>query len=80
MGWAGSFLYTSPYFTRLSLWDRLTAVPLVGALLEHDVDEEAYLRYDAMSAQDLFQSAGVSPRLFRQAAPLPVCWHVPLPP
>ncbi len=62
---AGSFLYTSPYFTRLPLGDRLTALPLVGPLLEHDRDESTYARYDAITARDLFLRAGVSPRLLR---------------
>jgi hypothetical protein len=62
---AGSFLYTSPYFTRLPLADRLTALPLVGPLLEHDRDEATYARYDAMTARALFLRAGVSPRLLR---------------
>ena len=29
--------------------------PLINALLEYDLDEETYLRYDAMSARELFR-------------------------
>lgn len=35
----GSFLYTAPYFTSLPLLDRLSALPLVEALLGFDIDE-----------------------------------------
>ncbi len=38
----GTLVHTAPYFTRLPLMDRLSATPLVRALLEHDADEEAY--------------------------------------
>ena len=62
---AGSFLYTSPYFTKLPLWDRLTALPLLGPLLEVDSSEEAYRHYDQISALDLFTKKGVSPRLLK---------------
>ena len=62
---AGSFLYTSPYFTKLPLWDRLTALPLLGPLLEVDSSEEAYRHYDQISALDLFTKKGISPRLLK---------------
>ncbi|DBA90704.1 TPA: hypothetical protein ACH3X1_003920 [Trebouxia sp. C0004] len=62
----GSFLYTSPYFTKLPIWDRLTALPLVGPLLEVDSSEEAYYHYDQISALELFKKKGVSPRLLRE--------------
>lgn len=61
----GSFIYTSPYFTSLPVWDRLTALPLLGPLLEYNGSEEAYRHYDQMSASDLFASMGVSKRLVR---------------
>lgn len=61
----GSFLYTSPYFTKLPIWDRLTALPLIGPLLEVDSSEEAYQHYDQMSALELFNKKGVSQRLLR---------------
>ena len=62
-------MYTSPFFTRLPLPDRLSAWPLVTALLEHALDSSAYAAYDAVSAQDLFLGAGMSPRLYWCAAP-----------
>lgn len=60
----GSFLYTAPYFTSLPLADRLTALPLLGPLLEYSSDSAAYDAYDKMSALELFRSAGVSRRLY----------------
>ncbi len=61
----GSFLYTSPYFTKLPIWDRLTALPLLGPLMEVDSSEEAYNHYDQISALELFKKKGVSQRLLR---------------
>ena len=40
---------------RLSLADRATMVPLLGALLDYDATPEAYERYDRMTALELFQ-------------------------
>ncbi|GLC50560.1 hypothetical protein PLESTB_000393300 [Pleodorina starrii] len=60
----GSFLYTAPFFTQLPLPDRLSALPLVGPLLEYDTDQDAYDAYDKISAWELFRSAGVSRRLY----------------
>ena len=57
-------MYTSPLFKRLPLADRLSAFPLVTALLEHALDPEAYAAYDRVSAQSLFLGAGISPRLY----------------
>ncbi len=51
----GSFLYTAPYFTSLPLADRLTALPLLGPLLEYGSDSTAYGAYDKMSALELFR-------------------------
>lgn len=51
----GSFIYTAPYFTDLSLADRLTALPLLGPLLEYASDQDAYDAYDKMSALELFR-------------------------
>ncbi|KAL3146106.1 hypothetical protein ABBQ38_015455 [Trebouxia sp. C0009 RCD-2024] len=62
----GSFLYTSPYFTKLPLWDRLTALPLLGPLLEVDSSEEAYQHYDQISALELFRKKGVSEKLLKE--------------
>ena len=63
---AGSLIYTAPYFTNLSILDRLTAVTLINSLLEYDLDQETYLRYDSITAQQLFSS--VSPALYRSSS------------
>ncbi|KAI5076274.1 hypothetical protein GOP47_0008339 [Adiantum capillus-veneris] len=62
----GSFIYTSPYFRSLSIMDRLTALPLLQALVEFDVDEDAYGSYDLMTAMELFRKAGVSAKLYKE--------------
>eukprot|EP00898_Chlorokybus_atmophyticus_P004548 jgi/Chlat1/5094/Chrsp33S05020 len=48
----------------LPLLDRLSALPLLRALLEFDVDEATYNLYDKMTARELFRTAGVSKRLY----------------
>lgn len=63
MSCVGSFIYTAQLFTQLSLLDRLSAVTLIQSLLEHDLDEETYTKYDRMTAKQLFSS--VSPALYR---------------
>lgn len=60
----GSFIYTSPYFRSLSLLDRLSAFPLVKALVEYDVDENAYMSYDLMTARQLLREGGISRQLY----------------
>jgi uncharacterized protein with NAD-binding domain and iron-sulfur cluster len=45
--------------------DRLTALPLIQALLEFDLDDKAYSAYDAMTARELFRRAGVSAKLYQ---------------
>ncbi|KAH9568425.1 hypothetical protein CY35_03G076600 [Sphagnum magellanicum] len=50
----------------LSLLDRLTALPLIQALLEFDLDDKAYSAYDAMTARELFRRAGVSAKLYHE--------------
>ncbi|KAF8062940.1 hypothetical protein HT031_003779 [Scenedesmus sp. PABB004] len=62
----GSFVHTAPLFTRLGLADRASAVGLVGPVLEHDLNDDTYSRYDTLSAHDLFASAGVSRALYEQ--------------
>jgi len=46
--------------------DRLTALPLIQALLEFDLDDKAYSAYDAMTARELFRRAGVSAKLYHE--------------
>ena len=39
----------------LSLADRATMVPVLGAVLDFDASPENFQRYDQMSAKELFQ-------------------------
>jgi uncharacterized protein with NAD-binding domain and iron-sulfur cluster len=61
----GTFLYTR--FKRLPLLDRLSALPLLYAVIDFDNSEEAWQRYDKMTARELFKQFGVSERLYRQS-------------
>lgn len=61
----GTFLYTQ--FKRLPLSDRLSALPLLYALIDFDNSDEAWKRYDAVTARELFKDFGVSERLYRES-------------
>jgi len=61
----GTFLYTR--FKRLPLSDRLSALPLLYSLIDFDHSDEAWRRYDAITARELFKQFGVSARLYREA-------------
>ncbi|MBL1177876.1 hydroxysqualene dehydroxylase [Pantanalinema sp. GBBB05] len=61
----GTFLY--PRFQRLPLSDRLSALPLLYALIDFDNSEQAWRRYDSVTARELFKQFGVSARLYREA-------------
>ncbi|MEA5465865.1 FAD-dependent oxidoreductase [Leptothoe sp. PORK10 BA2] len=61
----GTFVYTQ--FKRLPLVDRLSALPLLYAVVDFDNSDEAWKRYDGMSARELFRQYGVSERLYRDA-------------
>lgn len=61
----GTFAY--PQFPRLPLADRLSALPLIQAVLDFDNSDEAWKRYDGMSARELFRQYNVSDRLYRDA-------------
>ncbi len=61
----GTFLYTQ--FKRLPLVDRLSALPLLYALLDFDNSDEAWRRYDSVTARELFKQFGVSARLYRES-------------
>ena len=61
----GTFLYTQ--FKRLPLADRLSALPLLYALLDFDNSDEAWRRYDSVTARELFKQFGVSARLYRES-------------
>lgn len=61
----GTFLYTR--FQRLPLADRASAFALLASLLDFDNSDEAWRRYDKMTARELFREKGVSDRLYREA-------------
>ncbi len=61
----GTFIYTQ--FKRLPLIDRLSALPLLYALVDFDNSDEAWKRYDSMTARELFKQYGVSERLYKDS-------------
>ncbi len=61
----GTFIYTQ--FKRLPLSDRLSALPLLYALIDFDNSDEAWRRYDSITARELFKQYGVSARLYHEA-------------
>jgi uncharacterized protein with NAD-binding domain and iron-sulfur cluster len=61
----GTFLYTQ--FQRLPLVDRLSALPLLYAVIDFDNSDAAWRRYDSVTARELFKSFGVSARLYRDS-------------
>jgi uncharacterized protein with NAD-binding domain and iron-sulfur cluster len=61
----GTFIYTR--FQRLPLSDRLSALPLLYAVIDFDNSEEAWQRYDKVTARELFKQFGVSARLYRES-------------
>jgi len=61
----GTFLYTQ--FKRLPLIDRLSALPLLYAVIDFDNSDAAWRRYDPVTARELFKDFGVSARLYRDS-------------
>lgn len=61
----GTFLYTN--FKRLPLIDRLSALPLLYAVIDFDNSDAAWRRYDFVTARELFKDFGVSARLYRES-------------
>lgn len=61
----GTFIY--PKFYRLPLLDRLSALPLMSALIDFDNSPEAWERYDKISARELFRQYGVSAKLYKES-------------
>jgi uncharacterized protein with NAD-binding domain and iron-sulfur cluster len=61
----GTFLY--PKFQRLPLSDRLSALPLLYSLIDFDNSDDAWRRYDSLTARELFKTFGVSARLYKEA-------------
>jgi uncharacterized protein with NAD-binding domain and iron-sulfur cluster len=61
----GTFLYTR--FKRLPLSDRLSALPLLYAVIDFDNSDAAWRRYDSVTARELFKQFGVSARLYKES-------------
>lgn len=61
----GTFLYTR--FKRLPLGDRLSALPLLYAVVDFDNSDDAWRRYDLVTARELFKQFGVSERLYKES-------------
>ncbi|WP_019501651.1 FAD-dependent oxidoreductase [Pseudanabaena sp. PCC 6802] len=61
----GTFFY--PQFKRLPLSDRLSALPLLYAVVDFDNSDDAWRRYDGVTARELFRQFGVSARLYRES-------------
>jgi len=61
----GTFIYTK--FKRMPLSDRLSALPLLYAVIDFDNSHQAWQRYDKMTARELFKQYGVSERLYKES-------------
>lgn len=61
----GTFLYTQ--FKQLPLVDRLSALPLLYAVIDFDNSDDAWWRYDFVTARELFKQFGVSARLYKES-------------
>ena len=61
----GTFIYTK--FKRLPLSDRLSALPLLYAVIDFDNSHDAWTRYDKVTARELFKQFGVSERLYKKS-------------
>lgn len=61
----GTFVYTQ--FKRLPLSDRLSALPLLYAVIDFDNSDQAWQKYDKLTARELFKQYGVTERLYRDS-------------
>lgn len=61
----GTFLYTR--FRHMPLGDRLSALPLLYAVVDFDNSDDAWQRYDLVTARELFRQFGVSARLYKES-------------
>ena len=61
----GTFIYTQ--FKRLPLSDRISALPLLYAVVDFDNSHDAWTRYDKVTARELFKQFGVSERLYKES-------------
>lgn len=61
----GTFVYTK--FLDLPLVDRLSALPLLEAVILWDNSDEAWRKFDKMTAKELFKQYGCSERVYKEA-------------
>eukprot|EP00177_Eucheuma_denticulatum_P004503 GFKZ01008182.1.p1 GENE.GFKZ01008182.1~~GFKZ01008182.1.p1 ORF type:complete len:555 (-),score=56.42 GFKZ01008182.1:917-2581(-) len=61
----GTFVYTK--FLDLPLVDRLTALPLLEAVVQWDNSDEMWTKFDKITARELFKQYGCSERLINEA-------------
>lgn len=61
----GTFVYTK--FLDLPLIDRLSALPLLQAVIQWDNSDRAWRKFDKMSAKELFKYYGCSERVYKEA-------------
>lgn len=61
----GTFVYTK--FLDLPLVDRLSAIPLLEAVVDWDNSDETWRKYDKMTAKELFKNYGCSERVYKEA-------------
>uniref|UniRef100_A0A0D3FYW1 Amine oxidase domain-containing protein n=1 Tax=Oryza barthii TaxID=65489 RepID=A0A0D3FYW1_9ORYZ len=59
-------MLTYPEFPSLPLIDRLTSIPVMAAVIDFDNTDTAWMKYDAMSARDLFKMFGCSQKLYKE--------------
>ncbi|CAI5519546.1 unnamed protein product [Closterium sp. Naga37s-1] len=61
----GTFVWTQ--FKRLPLADRLSALALMYAMVDFDNSDDAWRRYDRLTARELFKQYGCTDRVYREA-------------
>jgi uncharacterized protein with NAD-binding domain and iron-sulfur cluster len=59
-------MLTYPEFPSLPLIDRLTSIPVMAAVIDFNNTDTAWMKYDAMSARDLFKMFGCSQKLYKE--------------
>jgi uncharacterized protein with NAD-binding domain and iron-sulfur cluster len=62
----GQFVHTFPLYWSLPLLERMTMLPFLATLADYTSSEEAFIKYDRMSAYELFRSCGVSERMYKE--------------
>ncbi|KAI0564447.1 amine oxidase [Gracilaria domingensis] len=61
----GTFVYTK--FLDLPLADRLSALPLLEAVIQWDNSDEVWRKFDKMTAKELFKYYGCTERVYKEA-------------